>query len=110
VARFRQLVQLIWRALRITILAIRFITPWVGRAAWLILRLIVAALTSLWVGVPNAIRSVTDEVMVRAVRSGFPTRFDWLLRWSIYIIAFVEILTGWVLFALITSWIIEMIL
>ena len=87
------------RVIRWTFIGVRLIFPWIVRVFGWMISLALTAGASLWVGVPNAVRKVADHWVDRAVIAGFPTEYDSLLFYTVSVVAFLNIIAGWILLA-----------
>lgn len=95
------------RIIRALIMALRSIIPIVLRAAWfVIVRSTLNALSSLWVGVPNACRWTANEWVDRANQLGIDSIYFRQIYWAVYLVTLVIILGSWVIFAHITVFLI----
>jgi len=92
-----------------TLRLLQMIIPWVLRSIGFTLKLMLTAISSLWVGVPQATHRIADEWIDRAVAAGFPTIWDRKLYYTIRIVAFITIVVGWVLLSFVTVWIVKLI-
>lgn len=88
---------------------LQMVIPWVFRSIGFTLNLMWTALSSLWVGVPQALNRIADEWIGRAIASGFPTIWDKKLYYTIKVMAFITIVVGWILLSFFTVWIVKWI-
>ena len=96
--------------IRLVFWFIRLVLPWVGRFIFLVLHLVAITVASLWVGVPEACRSIAREWTERAAKAKFPSLYLPHLYKFLCTIAFLVILFSWIVFAYITVFIIGLIL
>ncbi len=92
--------------------ALRFlqiVVPWVLRPIRFVIILMGIAVSSLWVGVPQATHRIADELITRAVAAGFPTIWSDELYYAIRIVAFITIVVGWVILSFVAVWIVKWI-
>ena len=94
---------------RLSFLGLRFMIPWVFRAAVFTLTTCLMVVASLWVGVPNACRAIAQDWVDRALRAGFPDLYVRYLYGAVYAIALAVILASWFLFAFITVFLVGLI-
>lgn len=88
---------------RIVVIGIRMVTPWVIRAFWFSAMLVLTAVASLWTGIPNAVERIGREWEERAYEGGIPTLYLPYVYHCARAVALLTILAGWVLFAYITT-------
>ena len=95
---------------KLSLLGVRFMFPWVIRGAVFTLKMVLIAVASLWMGVPKACQRIADEWLDRAIRAGFPSLYATSLYKAVYTAAFLVIVASWVIFAFVTvaliTWII----
>lgn len=84
------------------LLGVRLVAPWVMRAMWFSLMLVLTAIASLWTGIPNAVETIGREWEERAYKSGIPTLYLPYVYHCARAVALLTILAGWVIFAYIT--------
>lgn len=88
---------------------IGFVTPWLIRAAWAVIKTMVLSLVSTLRGVSEAIQEIADEWLGHASVAGFPTEYDQWLYSGAQAIALVVIVIGWILWALLTTFVLGLI-
>lgn len=96
--------------IRLVFWFIRLVLPWIGRFVFLVVHLVLITVASLWVGVPEACRSMAREWSKRAEKSGFPSIYLPHLYKVLGVVAFLVILFSWIVFAYITVFIVGLIL
>lgn len=97
--------SILGRALR----GIGFVMPWLIRVAWTAIKTMVLSLVSLWRGIPASIQEIADEWVGNAAIAGFPTEYDRWLFIGAQAVAFMVIVIGWVLCALLIVWLLGLI-
>jgi hypothetical protein len=98
------------RLIKMTVIGIRVVTPWVLRAFWATVFLMAASIASLWVGVPNSVRRVASHWTERASSNPFfITIYDDYLYKAICVVAFLTIVTGWICLAYVTVFVLGII-
>jgi hypothetical protein len=90
------------RLLHELIFFIQLGAPLIAGALLFTLQLMATAVISLWVGVPTSVRRIADEWLDRAFFAGFPGNMMPQLYYVICTLAFLTILTGWILVAYLT--------
>ena len=88
---------------------VRFVTPWVVKGALAMAKLVGTAIASLWAGVPSAVRRIANHWLQEAIDAGFPTQYAPHLYYILCVVAFLEILAGWIISAYITVGIVNWI-
>ena len=83
--------------------------PWLRRALWAAIMLVLTTISSLWKGVPYSANTIANEWGTRAHNAGVPTEYEKTLYWVLYVMAVATIFLGWVLFSFATVTIIKMI-
>ena len=74
-----------------------------------ILRLIMTAVVSLFIGIPIAIHRIADDETERAIRGGLPTIYAHHCHLAVRFIAATAIVIGWIGFAFSTVFIITLL-
>lgn len=92
------------RIIKAIAIAVKFALPWILRAFFFTLWLMAGSVARLRVGVPNAVRLIADEWLDKAVKAGYPTRYDKHLYYVLCTIAFLTMLAGWIIASYITVW------
>jgi hypothetical protein len=98
------------RIIKWVYLFIKFTTPWVFRTLGATIRLVFLTITSIWVGIPTAVRRIAAEWTKAAMRAGVHSQFDTYIYYCLCFVASVTILAGWIVTAYLTVWLIQMIL
>ena len=97
---------------RITSLAwfvVRLATPWIIGAFMATVWLSFMAVASIWVGVPNAARQIANDWLDRAIRAGWPTKWDRQLYYALLVVAYMTIVAAWVVLSFMTVFIVRLI-
>jgi len=88
---------------------IGFVLPWLLRVAWTAVKTMVLSLVSIWRGIPGATQDIADEWLRNASVAGFPTEYDQWLYSGAQAIALIIIVIGWILWAFLTVFLINII-
>jgi len=95
----------IWLALevlRACYFILRFVAPWVFRAVWTSMKLVATSVISIPIGLPTATERIADHWMRQAAFAGFPTLYDTYLFNVLRVVAYIVIVTGWIMLAITT--------
>lgn len=98
------------RTLRVSVMTLRFVLPWVMRAAGFTGFLVLTAAASTWLGIPTAVSRIANRWLEEANKVGFPTRYSPLLYYLLCAVATVIIVAGWIAQAYLTVWLVDKIL
>lgn len=92
-----------------TLRLLQLVVPWVMRSVGFTAMMMWTALSSFWVGVPQATHRIADEWAKKAFDAGIPTNLDRRLYYAIRVAAFLTIVLGWILLSFFTVWIVKRI-
>jgi hypothetical protein len=95
---FRQLVRLIRR-----------IIPWIIRFLRMLFFLTITAITSIWTGIPQAVRRISDQWVREFSAVGAPANVNNGVRIAGLIIASITLILGWLVLASLTVFIIRVV-
>ena len=90
------------RLIRWLFRALGVIAPWLLRFIGWLTMLVFNTIASLWVGVPNSVRTISDDWVDQAVTAGVPTEYDSILYYMFAFVSFFLIMMGWIVFSFIT--------
>ena len=92
--------------------ALRFlqiVTPWVVRPIMSVINLMLMVLSSIWVGIPQAVDRIANETVRRATDAGVPTIWNRQLFYAVKVVAFLTIVLGWIFISFVTVWILRLV-
>ncbi len=101
--------QLLIRLSRLFFRVGSVLIPILARVIGFVLRLILAAIVSLIIGIPIAIHRIADDETERAIKGGLPTIYAHYCYLAVQILATVAIAIGWIGFAFSTVFIITLL-
>ena len=93
----RTILKIIIWIVRRSLFIVLISMPWILKALIYVLLLVATAAGSLWAGVPYTINILATEWQVRAIKAGFPPKWERFLYYSFSIIAFLTIVAGWMI-------------
>jgi hypothetical protein len=97
------------RWLRSAIFLARIAAPFIWMICINALRLELLAVIALWSGVSTSLNRMANEWLDRAIRHGWPTLYSAQLYYTLYGLAFVMVLAGWILCSYTTMIILHLI-
>jgi len=89
--------------------AVRALLPWVLRVLGWAASAALAALATLWVGIPTATRRATNHWMRQAQQAGIPIQYQDPLYYVVMVAVGVALVLGWVMLAFVTVWLVGLI-
>ena len=98
------------RIIRLILIAIRLLTPWMLRFIWWGIVFAVMALRAILSGILPTVRRIAEIWTDRAIRSGLFTIYDRIIYTIACVVAFGCIIVGWVILSFITTWVVGVIL
>ena len=71
---------------------------------------VVLTLVSIGTGVPQAVKTISEEYLQRAIAAGFPTIWERQLRFILRMLVILTMLFGWIVLSFMTVFMVEAIL
>jgi hypothetical protein len=97
----RLIFRLFFRAITITLeLSIHFLIPWIFAILRLSVMLAITSMASLVVGVPTAIRRISESWLSETSTNWMSDGLRSMVRFSVSMVAFLTIILGWAITAL----------
>jgi hypothetical protein len=81
--------------------------PFILKALVLVALLIGISIGSLWLGVTKTVKKIADEWVAKAFYAGVPPAWEKLVYTSAFVLAFLTIITGWLVVAFTTAFIVR---
>jgi hypothetical protein len=100
----REIPRLILNTLKSTFIFLRFVMPWVFRAAWLTVLVMGGTARSIYSGLRPQIDQIAAKIMNDAANF-VPINFHGVLKWFSYAAAYLTVVFGWICLAYLTVWI-----
>ena len=91
---------LLIKAIHLIFRGLGFLLPYLIWLVSLVTRLMLTAVISLIVGIPESIHRIANDETERAIKGGLPTRYDHHFYSAIRIVAAAMVIVGWLIFAL----------
>ena len=88
---------------------VRMVIPWIIRTLDYLIRVIVTAVSSIWLGIPYTTNRLADIWTKRLVQAGVPTQYEEQMYSFFVGLATAIVITGWVILAFITVGLVGMI-
>lgn len=93
---------------RVTLVFLRAIAPWVWRFVRMMFMLSITAITSIYMGVPQSVHRIADSWIEQATEAGLPLGYYPALRTGALVVASITLILGWLVLASLTIFIIRM--
>ena len=89
---------------------LRAIFPWILRFLRMLFWLSITAVTSIWVGVPQAVTRIANHWATEATGAGLSHNHSRVVRYGGMVVASITLFLGWLVLASLTVFIIRLIL
>jgi hypothetical protein len=97
------------RIIRNLVMKVKYITPWILRAFWVMVQVMVLAAASLWLGTPRVVDRIAGSLVAEAVGKNLPENLDTILYWIACGVAVVEIVMSWILLSYLTMFVLGLL-
>ncbi len=99
-----------WRSLvRLIFQIIVALIPWIWRFIRLAFFLAITSISSIYVGVPTAVKRIADNWIEQATAAGLTLGYYPALRSGAMVVASITLILGWLVLASLTVWIVNIV-